>query len=407
MRVIIQKFGGTSVARSEDRQLVVGRVLGAMEKGLSPVVVVSAMGRAGDPYATDTLISLARSVHPDTAPREIDLLASCGEIISAVVMVNTLKSAGIDAMVLSGGQAGIITDTRFTEARIVRVDPDHLTRHVGEGKVVVVAGFQGVTDAGDITTLGRGGSDTTAAALGVALRAEVVEIYTDVDGIKTADPSIVPEARTMESMTYEEICQLANEGARVVHPRAVEIAMRGNIPIRIADYRGEGGGTIITHGYQVDESWPQVRDTQVIAGVTHLKDLAQLVVPEHMSIPKSASMFRSLAQEGISVDLINASQDAHLFCVREEQADRALEVLRAEGLTTKARRGCSKVSIVGAGMRGVPGVMATVVEALAQAEIDILQTADSHLTISCLVDSASTDDAVRALHRAFGLGQSD
>lgn len=406
LRVIIQKFGGTSVATSEDRQKVVSRVLSAMDQGLSPVVVVSAMGRTGDPYATDTLISLARSIHPDTALREMDLLASCGEIISAVVMANTLKSAGIEAMVMTGGQAGIVTDASFTEARIRRVDPEHLLRHLEEGKVIVVAGFQGATETGDITTLGRGGSDTTAAALGVSLRAEMVEIYTDVDGIKTADPRIVPEARTKESMTYEEICQLANEGARVVHPRAVEIAMRGNVPIRIADYRGEGQGTVISHGYQPDGPWPQVRDTSVIAGVTHLRGLAQVRVSGPLDIPGAAAMYRALARAGVSVDLINASPEDHVFCVRDHQLEMTREVLGAEGFESRIRADCAKVSVVGAGMRGVPGVMATVTEALAREGIQILQTADSHLTISCLVDAASVDSAVRALHREFGLDAS-
>ncbi|MEW5899373.1 MAG: aspartate kinase, partial [Bacillota bacterium] len=213
MRFIVQKFGGTSVATPELRERVAGKIIAAKEEGYTPVVVVSAIGRAGDPYATDTLINFARQAHRDLSAREMDLLMSCGEVISGVVMAAVLQKAGHPAVFLTGAQAGIVTDDSFNEARILKVKPENILKQAKEGKIVIVAGFQGVTEDGEITTLGRGGSDTTAAALGVALNAAYVDIYTDVEGIMTADPRIVDGAQALEKVTYDEICQLAHEGA--------------------------------------------------------------------------------------------------------------------------------------------------------------------------------------------------
>jgi len=404
MGIIVQKFGGTSVVTQEARRRVADHVASAVNSGKQCVVVVSAMGRAGDPYATDTLINLARQVYEDTSAREMDLLISCGEIISSVIVANTLKAHGIDSMVLSGGQAGIITDSNFGNAQIIRVEPDHLLRHLSEGKVVVVAGFQGVTESGDITTLGRGGSDTTAAALGVALGAEVVEIYTDVDGVKTADPRLVPDASTIDRMSYEEICQMAHEGARVIHPRAVEIAMRRNVPLRVKCTFKESPGTLITYSFEAGRPWPSVRNGRPVTAVTHIPNLARVKlltseIPQELEF----ELFRSLADVGISVDMINVSPEAIAFVVSESVADRAERTIRALGLEVSICRGCAKVSIVGSGMRGLPGVMARLLQAMKDAGIRVLQTADSHVTISCLVKIENLELAVRALHSAFGL----
>jgi len=221
LRIIVQKFGGTSVATHDSRLLIAGKVSAAVELGFSPVVVVSAIGRRGDPYATDTLIGLLRSEVGSPEPRELDFVMSCGELISCAIMCSTLKACGLDAVALSGGQAGIKTDGVFNSAEIVNLDPEPVLRHLRAGKVVVVAGFQGENESGEVTTLGRGGSDTTAAALGAALKAEVVEIYTDVAGIKTADPRLVPDARTIDRLTYDETFQMAQEGAKVIHQKAV------------------------------------------------------------------------------------------------------------------------------------------------------------------------------------------
>lgn len=247
LRILIQKFGGTSVATPDSRQLVVNKIKQAQKKGYAPVVVVSAMGRSGDPYATDTLIQVAKQANPLLDKRELDQIMCCGEMISAVVMASTLQSAGIKAVMLTGGQAGIITDDHYTQARIIKIDTSHLQELLWRGYLPVVCGFQGMTFQHQLTTLGRGGSDTTAAALGDALEAEAIEIYTDVDGIMTADPRLVPTARLLEHMSYEEACQMAYQGAKVIHPRAVELAMKKRIPLIVKSTFSNHPGTRITH----------------------------------------------------------------------------------------------------------------------------------------------------------------
>jgi aspartate kinase len=406
MRIIVQKFGGTSVATPEQRQFLSERVLEAVRKGYRTVVVVSAMGRAGEPYATDTLLALAAESCPNLAPREADLLISCGETISAVVVAGTLRARGMDALALTGAQAGIITDANFSDARILRVDPERMLRHLKEGRVIVVAGFQGVTDGGDVTTLGRGGSDTTAAALGAALSAEVIEVYTDVEGIKTADPRIVAQAKTLKVLSYQEVSQMAYEGARVIHPRAIEIAMRRDIPVRILSPSNPGPGTLVTHTAGLASSpWPDIQEGRLITGVTHIADVAQITVTQG-SVPDpdaAVRVFQTMAEAGISVDLISVSTSSQTFTVSGRLAEKARENIGKLGYDVTVVPGCAKVTVVGARMRGVPGVMAKVARALAGAGIPILQTADSHLTISCLVRESDMPMAIRALHAEFGL----
>ncbi len=404
MRIIVQKFGGTSLATAAYRERVADRVAAARQRHLVPVVVVSAMGRAGDPYATDTLIELARSVDPDIPQRELDLLISCGETISSAIMGATLRRRGEPAVVLTGRQAGIVTDCSFGDARILRVEPEAVLRHIERGHLCVVAGFQGASESGDLTTLGRGGSDTTAAALAVALRAELVEIYTDVEGVKTADPRIVPEARTLRVVSYEEIFQMAHQGAKVVHPRAVELAMRANVPVRVRSTFEDGDGTLITHYFEGSDGWSgSAAAGRIITGVTHLAGVSLLEVQADGAADTNVRVFRPLAEAGISVDLINVSPGRRSFTVPTADTATARGLLEAEGFTVQATENCAKVSIVGSGMHGLPGVMAMVSEALAEQGIEILQTADSHVTISCLVRRADMERAVKALHGRFRL----
>ncbi len=378
------------------------RVVSAIREGYSPVVVVSAMGRAGEPYATDTLIRLASDVSSEIESREMDLLVSCGEIVSSVMMAGTLRSKGVDARVLTGGQAGIITDGSFSDARIIRVEPALILKWLRENSTVVVAGYQGLAETGDVTTLGRGGSDVTATALGAALDAEVVEIYTDVDGIKTADPRLVPDARTIEVLAYDEICQMAHEGAKVIHPRAVEIAMQRRIPLRIKCTFSDSQGTLVTYAVEGTQAWPDPRSLRPVSGVTHLSNMAQVVVgPGERS---DLGFFRLLANVSISVDMINVTGGLRAFIIKGDLAARAEQTLRDSGYDARVTTGLSKVSVVGYGMRGIPGVMANVVEALEHAGVGIIQTADSHVTISCLVKEQDTEAAVRALHGRFSLG---
>lgn len=406
MRIIVQKFGGTSVASEEARLRVTDHVRRAKSEGLSPVLVVSAMGRTGDPYATDTLISLARSVSEAIHPRELDLLQSCGELISSVVMVQTLQKAGIRARAFSGGQAGIITDRSFGNARILEVKPERVWRGLEEGLVAVVAGFQGVTGEGDITTLGRQSSDVTAAALGVALRAEVVDIFTDVEGIMTADPRLAPQAQLLDVMTYSEVCEMAHMGAKVIHPRAVEIAMEGRIPIRIRSTFSDGTGTLISDGRNI--AGVEIRSDRVVTGIAHVSGVSLVRIVSQEDVNRSGlalSVFQHLAEAGISVDLIHVSPDQISFIIRSELHDRAMAVLRGLSGGVTAERGYAKVSAVGAGMRGVPGVMARVMHGLSAADVPIFQTTDSHTNISCLVRDSDLPAAVRALHDEFGLSK--
>lgn len=405
----MQKFGGTSVATPAQRAKAVGKVLEAKSHGYSPVVVVSAMGRMGEPYATDTLIELIRNIHREVDWREQDLLLSCGEIISATVMAQTLRAAGCQAVGLTGAQAGIITDENFGNTSILEVRPERVLKHLREGKIVVVAGFQGVARSGDITTLGRGGSDTTAAALGVALGAEMIEIYTDVEGVMTADPRVVPDARLLRVITYREIAEMAHLGAKVVHPRAVEIAMEGGIPIKITNTFLDAPGTLVTEAGRSGDG-TTIRSDKVATGVTHLANVAQIRIDVSSDVNESGiarRIFRALADRGISVDLINVFPELVCFTVSEDVLDRAVETLTGlglEGVAIKAMGGCAKVSVVGAGMRGVPGVMARVVEALTDSNVRIYQTSDSHASISCLVKKEDMQKAMRELHAKFSLG---
>lgn len=405
MKFIVQKFGGTSVATPEMRQKVLERIAAAREEGYTPVVVVSAIGRSGDPYATDTLIDFARQTYRDVSAREMDLLMSCGEVISGVIMAATLQKAGYPAVFLTGAQAGIITDDNYNEARILKVKPENILRQAREGKIVVVAGFQGVTEEGEITTLGRGGSDTTAAALGVALNAAYVDIYTDVEGIMTADPRIVGEAQALEKVTYDEICQLAQEGAKVVHPRAVEIVMQRNIPLRVRPTFSDAPGTLVTSSGEVYQGTIDITRDRTVTGITQIPNIVQfkVAITEEGSgaLVQQRRLFKSLALSGVSLDFINVYPDEVVFTVKEDVWPKAAQILDNAGFKAVVTPGCAKVAAVGAGMTGVPGVMAAIVEALTKEDIQILQANDSYTTIWVLVKKEDMEKAVRALHRRF------
>lgn len=408
MRILIQKFGGTSLSTARKRQIAAKRVLAAKEKGLTPVVIVSAMGRRGEPYATDTLIDMAMRVNENIAPRELDLLISCGETISAVVMAATLHQAGAGSVtVLTGSQAGIITDRNYGNARILRVDPEHIRRHLERGDLVVVTGFQGVAESNDITTLGRGGSDTTAAALGVALRAETVEIYTDVDGVMTADPRLVPQAKKIRRASYEELMQMASQGAKIVHHRAVELAMRANLPLVIRNTFSDDEGTWVAHHFEESQHLVRARPVTAIAHQTERALIKVIRGQDTSNRIEHAHVFRSMADAGITLDLFNVSTQHVSFSVGNAQAERARAILEGMGAEVTVTPNCAKVAVIGAGMHEQPGVMANFVDALARHRIDILQTADSNISIACLVRESDVVTAVQALHEQFGLHEGE
>jgi len=454
MKIIVQKFGGTSVDRTESRALAARKVIQAREAGFSPVVVVSAIGRAGAPYATDTLVNVLRDIDPQVppAPREMDMMMACGEIISTVVFAHTLQTLGSKAIALSGGQAGIITDDVFGNARILEIRANYIHELLAEGYIPVVCGFQGTTNTssdtehGAITTLGRGGSDTTASALGVALNACAVEIYTDVDGVKTADPDLVPKARTLSLCSYEEVAEIAHQGAKVVHPRAAEIAMDHNIPLWVKSTFSDAAGTRITGGSSSDA------ESKRLTGITHTGKLVyirlEIANAEHKP-QVEREVYRMMARAGINIFLVTFSPTSLSFCVprtrypvardlldgmvvpvQNAEADASGKPLTyyifkfSEGLDlaysvqrpllkTVERfadivdvpatviESCTMVSVIAAGHRRVSGIMATIFETLTGAGIAIYQTADSEMSVSCLIPESEVDRAVQLLHASF------
>ncbi|WLR52390.1 aspartate kinase [Bacillus tianshenii] len=400
MKIVVQKFGGTSVKDEESRNRACEHIQQAVNEGYKVVTVVSAMGRQGAPYATDTLLGLAEPSH--ISKRERDLLLSCGETISSVVFSNLLLSKGIKAAALTGARAGFRTDDEHTNAKIEEMDCEHLRETLKTHDVVVVAGFQGISPQGDVTTLGRGGSDTSAAALGAAVNADWIDIFTDVEGVMTADPRIVEDARPLSVVTYNEICNLAYQGAKVIHPRAVEIAMQAKVPIRVRSTYSDAPGTLVT-SITKEKQGADVNE-RLITGIAHMKDVTQITVEaKEGQYDIQAEVFKAMAQEKISVDFINISPNAVVYTVTDEATDRAVEVLQNLGFEPKAIRHCAKVSAVGAGMTGVPGVTAKIVNALSSEGISILQSADSHTTIWVLVKEKDMILAVNALHKVFQL----
>lgn len=401
--IVVQKYGGALLRTPEGRLQAAEQIAAARKDGAAVVAVASAIGREGDPYATDTLVTLVRDVGEEIDARTLDLLLSTGEVISTALLAHTLSRAGCPAVALTGAQAGIVTTDEFNDARVLRIDPTPTLRHLERGLVVVVAGFQGVTEEGEITTLGRGGSDTTAVALGAALGAAAVEIYKDVEGIMTADPKLVPDARPIRTITYDEVSQMAALGARVLHPRAADIGREHDVRLVIRRMGSLDGGTTIVKG---PELGVPIIDGRPVVALAHLPDVVQLKIERRGGdLARPLLALQTLAEHGISIDLINLLPEMLAFTVKEEAVERAHNLLSDLGFAVDVSRPCAKVSIIGAGMRGRPGVMAGVVRALHDAGVDILQTADSHTTISCLVRREELEAALRALHNAFGLGE--
>ncbi|TYW04134.1 aspartate kinase [Listeria monocytogenes] len=400
MKIIVQKFGGTSVQNEKSRLMAFNHIKQVLKEGYKVVVVVSAIGRYGDPYATDTLLELIGAKNTKLTAREQDTLLSVGETISVSVFTNMLKEAGIKAEAFSGGQAGIITSDDHLNAKITEVDTTRLKNALAELDVAVVAGFQGITANGDITTLGRGGSDTSAAALGVSLQADYIDIFTDVDGMMTADPRIVEHARSLPRVSYNEVSNMAYQGAKVIHPRAVEIAMTAKIPMRIRSTYLESTGTLVTS--LADDSGHFDVKERMVTGVAHVTNLTQISVQTD-TVKAQQLAFKILADAGISLDFINISTNSVIFTVPEEKSHVVKQLLEDETLETSVRQACAKVSIVGAGITGVPGVTAKIVGALSEKNIPILQSADSHTTIWVLVREEDLISAVNALHDVFCL----
>jgi aspartate kinase len=400
--VIVMKFGGTSVATPEGRGAIASRVTEALEGGHAPVVVVSAMGRSGAPYATDTLLGLVAGLPADE--RERDLLASAGEVVSAVVVAHELRAAGIAARAFTGGEAGIATDGVHEHASVTDIYPAPLLDAIAHGNVPVVAGFQGLAPDGRVTTLGRGGSDTTACALGVALAAEAVEIYTDVDGVMSADPRVCTDAGVLQVIRADELFQLARHGSRVVHTPAAELALASGLQVRVRNTYTDHPGTLVA---DIASYRPAALATAV-SHATHIARVRVQIPPENLAIEHMTAqtrVFRAMADAGVSLDMFTPSKSTLVFTLPERDLAQACDVLDTLGMEHEERRGLAKVTLVGAGMHGVPGVMARAAESLAAAGVCVLQTADSHTTISVLVSGDDAGAAIAALHQGFDLSR--
>lgn len=400
MKIIIQKFGGTSVSTEERRRQVVFKVKEALAKDFFPVLVVSAMGRKGEAYATDTLLSLVDDNFKKNNLQAVDMLMCCGEIISAVVISNMLINEGIEAIPLTGGQAGIITNDKFSEADLIYTNTENIKSIIEAGIIPVVTGFQGITEKGYLTTLGRGGSDTSACILGEALKADEIEIYTDVDGIMTADPRIVKEAALINTISYNEIFQLADQGAKVIHPRAVDCARKANIPILIKNTMSDCKGTLVN-------SFGDKAKGKSISGITHLNNRTQVTIKlnENRNNENYRYLLDILAKNNISLDLINIFPTEQIFTIDSNKKEKVKDVLEKNKFTYKIIDNCSTIAIVGIGMTGVPGIMAKIINTLSDNSIEILQTADSNMTIWCLIESKNINKALNLLHNEFKLNE--
>ncbi len=402
MALIVQKFGGTSVGSTDKIMAVARRVLASHRQGNRMVVVLSAM--SGE---TDRLIGLAQAMQPIPDPREMDMLLATGEQVSVALFAMAVKAAGGEAVSLLGDQVAIHTDPMHTRARIDSIDTACIQGHLNRGRIVTIAGFQGVTDHGDLTTLGRGGSDTTAVALAAALSADACEIFTDVEGVYTTDPNICPQARKIDRISYDEMLELASLGAKVLDIRAVGLAKRFAVPVHVRSTFTDTIGTWV-----VEED--KIMESLLVSGITYSKKEARITiktVPDQPGI--AAKIFLPISDAGILVDMIiQNTRDGKLtdmtFTVPRIDYDRAMVILKkvageigAEAVT--GDRDIAKVSIVGVGMRNHPGIASTMFQILAKEGINMMMVSTSEIKVSCIIAEKYTELAVRSLHDAFAL----
>ncbi len=402
MALIVQKYGGTSVGSIEKIKAVAKRVIEYHKDGNQVVVVLSAM--AGQ---TDGLIEKAHEISPDPDPRELDVLVSTGEQVSVALFAMAVKSMGYDARSLLGFQVGIHTDRLYGKARIHEIDTTRLQRELDKGRIVTVAGFQGLDERGNITTLGRGGSDTTAVALAAALGADVCEIFTDVEGVYTTDPNICPNARKMDSISYDEMLEMASLGAKVLEIRSVEFAKKFNVPIHVRSTFSMERGTMVV---------AETKDMEkvMVSGVTYNKNEARVTIRKVPDRPGIASrIFEPIFEAGIVVDMIvqNTSEDGLTdltFTVPKSDFQRTMKLVLEIARDVEAEKvmgdeNIAKVSIIGVGMRSHAGVAKKMFEALAMENMNIIMISTSEIKISCIIQEKYTELAVRTLHKVFGL----
>ena len=410
MALVVQKYGGSSLADADKIRSVASRIARTQQSGGRVVAVVSAMGDT-----TDELIAMAHQVSDRPDLREMDLLLSTGEVVSGTLMAMALRSEGYDAISLSGAQAGIRTDTSHGNARIASVDPQRIQKELDEDRIVIVAGFQGATDDMDVTTLGRGASDLSAVAIAAGLQADRCEIYTDVEGIFTADPRFVPEARKLDKIGFEEMLELASYGAKM-NPRSIELGMVYGVPILVASSVGDRPGTIIDEVAAMDSRVGEIRDR--VRGIATDTNVAKITVMGVVDRPGiAASLFEPLSDADISVDVIvqNASVGGATdmtFTVKRTDLRRALEVVEPAAREMGSRDvvvadNLAKVSVVGTGMRDAPGYASRMFRALSDSQVNIEMISTSEIRITCIVKETHVGQAARALHAAFQLEEPD
>ena len=385
----VMKFGGTSTATRSTRANCIAKIKKALDEGDQVVAVVSAMGRRGDPYATDSLAALAPAC---IAPREKDLLISCGEMIAAAVLAGELHEQGLSATALTGGQAGIFTGKEHANARILSMDTKRIKQLLEQGQIVIVCGFQGMDQYGDITTLGRGASDLTAVALANALECKSVEIYTDVDGIMTADPRLVPDAVTLEEIGYEDVFEFAAKGARVIHPLAVDCARRTGLGIWIKNTLTEAPGTLI-HDVSIISEW-----CSSPIGVTAVDGKTAFFITV-TDTTQCADILNNLAALSVSIDVINIAGGRLCFITGDSDAKKITGEVLNRAPATAVKDVC-KLSLICNRMTGVPGVMHSIISVLAECGIEPLLTSDSQTTISVVVPARHMEKAAKAIHAA-------
>lgn len=404
MGLIVHKYGGTSVGSIEKIKNVAKKVAKVRDEGHNVIVVVSAM--SGE---TNKLVAMANEMASMPDEREYDALISTGEQITSTLLAMALNSMGYPAVSFQGYQIKIVTDSAFTKARIQRIDADNLRKELKAGKIITVSGFQGVDEAGNVTTLGRGGSDTTAVAIAAALKADECIIYTDVDGVYTTDPNICPNARKLDRVTYEEMLEMASLGAKVLQIRSVEFAMKYNVPIRVKSTFVENEGTLVTKEEDKVEA-------PLVSGVAYDKNEAKITVVGIPDRPGIASkLFTPISEANINVDMIvqNISAEGHTdltFTVPKGDFKKALEIVKKIAKDIEARNvvadeNIAKVSVIGVGMRSHSGIAAKMFDLLSKEGINIMMISTSEIKVSCVIDTKYTELAVRVLHDGFGLGK--
>ncbi len=395
MELILQKFGGTSVQTKKSRLMCINKIEQFLENNNKLVVVISAIGRKNDPYSTDMLLSLISNDFKKIYPKYMDKLISCGEIISAIVFASELRDRDINAIPVVGKDIGIVTDDNFGNASILNINTEKIVSLLNDGIIPIIAGFQGVTCDGDITTLGRGGSDISAVKLAEVLGCNKVQFFKDVDGLMTVDPKIVVNAKSIDEISYEELFELSIFGNNIIHPKAVKIAMDNNIPIIIKNTFNDFKGTIINNNSRDNDD--------IFKGMTYLKDCIQIKISrnENEDNQNYYKVFQEISTKNIVIDFINIFTDHKVFTIYKNNFDDIIKILNNYNLKYKIIENCSKIGIVKANLKNISITMAKLIELLHRENIEVMQTNHSNMSIWLLVKNDDLDRSLNAIHNNF------